>query len=46
MNVLKQSWFWAVLTGLVLGFYAGYHVGLVAGYDRVLETLHGVSAHP
>ena len=37
--VLKSGWFWAFLIGLAMGAYAGYHAGLVSGYEEALEAL-------
>ena len=46
MTILKQPWFWALLGGLAVGVYVGYHAGLVTGYEQALEALKNVTKIP
>ena len=40
--ILRSMWFWTFIIGLGMGMYAGYHVGLVSGYEEALNALKRV----
>jgi len=41
--ILKSSWFWAFVVGVIIGLYAGYHAGLVSGYEHALDALKRIA---